>query len=123
MATANAYRFLIALGTYLAAGWVLGRGLFATGWSHIVVTSLAFAFLLMYGALTFLVLKGGAVVRLVLVALLAPLSHVGLLVIFGDPFHIGLAIQEAASLLIGAAIVALWQWVALRKVGEPKNEA
>lgn len=123
MTTANAYRFVIALGVYCAVGWVLGRGLFASGWSHAVVTSLAFAFALIYGALAFLALKGGAVVRLVLVALLAPVSHIGLLAVFGDPFHIGLAIQEAALLLLGAGVVLLWQWIALRIAGGHKNEA
>ena len=100
MVTANIYRLVIALGIYFALGWVLGRSLFASGWSPAVVTSLAFAFLLVYGALAFLALKGGVVVRLLLVALLAPLSHVGLLAVFGDSFHFGLSVQEAASLVL-----------------------
>lgn len=126
MATVNAYRFVIALGAYCVVGWALGRGLFAAataGWSHAVVTSLAFAFVLVCGALAFLALKGSALVRLVLVALLAPLSHIGLLAVFGDPFHIGLAIQEVALLLLGAGVVLFWQWVALRIAGGHKNEA
>ncbi|MGH8701583.1 MAG: hypothetical protein ACREVR_10490 [Burkholderiales bacterium] len=123
MASVNAYRFPIALGIYLAAGWVIGSGIYGSGWSHLVVMFLVFAFLLLYGALAFLVLKGSAVARLVLVALLAPLTHVVLLIIIGNPFNIGLAIQEGALLLVGAGIARLWQWLVLRKAGGHKNEA
>ena len=122
MASANVYRFPLALVIYFGAGWAIGGSLYASEWPQLVVMSLVFAFLLVYGALAFLVLKGSAVSRLVLVALLAPLSHVGLLVIFGGPFHIGQTIQEAAPLLLGAAIVSLRQWIALRKAGGQKNE-
>jgi hypothetical protein len=121
--TANTYRFLIALGGYCAVGWALGQALLASGWPPAINIPLGVAFVLVFGALTFFALQGGVVVRLTLVALLAPVSHICLLAVFGDPFHFGLAIQEAALLLLGAGVAVLWQWATRRIAGARKKEA
>jgi hypothetical protein len=125
MAIVNTYRFALALAIYLAAVWALGHtlGLVVGRWPYEVIVALTFAFLLAYGALAFLMLRGPTSLRLALVALLAPLSYVVQFVLFGAPLQIGLLAEEAVSLVVGAVLAALSQWFFQRHASEQRNEA
>ena len=113
MIVINALVFSVALLIYGALWWKVGPHLYSSGWPSEVVTILVTSFLLIYGAILYLVVRGGLVVRLVFVALLSPLTLAGFYLIFGGPFQTELAIERGTLLLIGGGLGWVYQKIAL----------
>ena len=108
MPKANGYRFMIMASVYLGIGQLVANHptMFVT-WPYEVITLFTFGFIVIYGAVTYAVLNGTFLIRLILVALLPVFAHLVVVALFGPPIYVGLLLQEAVAILIGAVVLAM----------------
>ena len=93
---------------YLAIGLVVSHySLAIASWTSGATLVLTYAVLLLFGALTYWVLKGAFLSRLLFIAAIPVFSNLVAVLVYGPPFFFGILAEEIVGLLIGASILAL----------------